>query len=99
MAAEAGKSFPADSSRIVKTPNNLKDRERLIARLRDIHKTDHIALMYFINNYFSEEISVSLDNKSNSNIEFSIVSFKKPAVIVHEFLHLFGAWDLYITPF
>jgi len=71
----------------------------LIARLRDIYKTDNVALMYFINNYYTNEISVTFDSNSFENVEFSIVSFKKSAVIAHEFLHLFGAWDLYATPF
>lgn len=99
IASEAGKSLPKDTSLVIKTPNKANDRERLIARLRDIHKTDNIALMYFINNYFTNEVSVTLDINSFQNVEFSIVSFKKPAVISHEFLHLFGAWDLYVTPF
>ncbi len=99
IALEAGKSLPRDSSMVIKTPNRANDRERLVARLRDIHKTDNVALMYFVNNYFSDELSVTFDINSSENIEFSIVSFKRPAVITHEFLHLFGAWDLYVTPF
>lgn len=99
IASEAGKSLPKDSSAAIKTPNNMKDRERLIARLRDIHRTDNVALMYFINNYYTDEISVAIDTQNDHNVEFSIVSFKYPSVIAHEFLHLFGAWDLYITPF
>jgi hypothetical protein len=99
IAIEAGKSLPRDTSWIIRTQNKANNRERLVARLRDIHKTDNIALMYFINNYYAEEVSVTFDINSHENVEFSIVSFKKPAVIAHEFLHLFGAWDLYITPF
>jgi len=99
IASDAGRSLPKDTSLTIKTINKANDRERLIARLRDIHKTDNIALMYFINNYYMNEMSVTFDSNSFTNIEFSIVSFKKPAVIAHEFLHLFGAWDLYITPF
>lgn len=99
ISAEAAKSLPKDTSVMVKTANNLQDRERLLARLRDIYKTDNIALMYFINNYYTNEVSVTLDTNNGAGVEFSVVSFKKPAVIAHEFLHLFGAWDLYITPF
>jgi hypothetical protein len=99
IAYEAGKSLPKDTSSVIKTINKANDRERLIARLRDIYKTDNVALMYFINNYYLNEVSVTFDINSRENIEFSIVSFKKPAIIAHEFLHLFGAWDLYVTPF
>ncbi len=99
IARTAGLSLPRDTSKIVKTQNRLSDRERLIARLRDLQKTDNVALMYFINNYFSEDISLALHTSHNSSPEYAIVSYKRPAVIAHEFLHLFGALDLYISPF
>lgn len=99
IAKEAGKSLPKDTSQMTNIKNNLKTRERLIARLRDIHKTDKVALMYLINNYYTDEVSVTFDISGDNNVEYSIVSFKNPSVIAHEFLHLFGAYDLYITPF
>jgi hypothetical protein len=99
LARTAGLSLPKDTSKIVKTFNKLTDRERLIARLRDLNKTDNVALMYFINDYYSEDISLALHTSNNTSPEYSIVSFKRPAVIAHEFLHLFGALDLYISPF
>lgn len=99
IAAEAGKSLPKDTSNATNIKNDLKTRERLIARLRDIHRTDKVVLMYFINNYYKDEFSVTFDISNDNNVEFSIVSFKNPAVIAHEFLHIFGAHDLYITPF
>lgn len=36
---------------------------------------------------------------SDDSPEYAIVSYKEPTVIAHEFLHLFGALDLYITPY
>ena len=99
VAVEAGKNLPKDTSKVIKTKNKLSDRERLIARLRAIHRTDNIALMYLINNYHTDEMSLTLDANSNHNVEYCIVSYKYPSVFAHEFLHLFGAWDLYITPF
>lgn len=92
-------TFGPDSSKKTYTKVKPYDRERLIARLRDKHQTDNVALMYFINNYYSDEVSVAMHTHSDHEPEYAIVSFKKPAVIVHEFLHLFGALDLYITPF
>ena len=38
IARTAGLSLPKDTSKIIKTFNRLTDRERLIARLRDIYK-------------------------------------------------------------
>lgn len=99
IASTAARTLPPDTSRIITTRNSMTDKERLIARLRDIYKTDNVALVYFINNYYNDEMSVTFNSSSETEVEYSIVSFKQPAVIAHEFLHLFGAWDLYITPF
>jgi len=99
IARAAGPSLPKDTSKIVKTFNRLTDRERLIARLRDMYKTDNVAVMYFINDYYSEDISLAIHTGNSTSPEYVIVSFKRSAVIVHEFLHLFGALDLYISPF
>lgn len=91
--------YGPDTSTITRTKIKPKDRERLIARLRDLHQTDNVALIYFINNYYKDEISVALHTGDDQNPEYAIVSFKSPAVIAHEFLHLFGAIDLYVSPF
>lgn len=93
------KTFGPDTSTVTKTKIKPKNRERLVARLRDQYKTDNVALIYFINNYFTREISVALHTAASHDPEYAVVSFKKPAVVIHEFLHLFGALDLYHTPF
>lgn len=99
ISVEAGKSFAPDTSSITKTKIIIKDRERLIARLRDIYNTDNVALMVFINNYFMDDLSAVLHSGNNDdNAEYAVVSYKTPAIIAHEFLHLFGALDLYIGP-
>lgn len=99
LSKRVSSTLPKDTSRIVSTRNNNRDRERLIAKLRDLYKTDNVALMFFVNNYFTEELSVSLYTGVDYATEYSVVSFKKPGVIAHEFLHLFGALDLYVSPF
>jgi hypothetical protein len=99
IASEAGESLPKDTSRITNIKNDLKTRERLIARLRDIYQTDDVALMYFINNYYTDELSATFDISNDNNVEFSVVSFKNPSVIAHEFMHIFGAYDLYLTQY
>jgi len=91
--------YPKDTSTITATKVKPKDRERLIARLRDILKTDNVALVYFVNNYYTDEVSVAVHTAQDASPEYAVVSFKEPSVIAHEFLHLFGAWDLYITPY
>ncbi len=98
IAVIAGRSLPKENSNSTSTKGAVKNRERLIARLRDLHRTDAVALMYFVNNYFQNEASIALKTHSNDEVEFSIVSYKEPSTIAHEFLHLFGAEDFYVSP-
>lgn len=99
VSKDVAKTFPDDTSEVVLSKNKSNNRERLIAKLRNKYKTDNIALMFFINNYFENEISIALHTSSGTETEYAIVSEKEPTVIAHEFLHLFGAWDLYLSPF
>jgi hypothetical protein len=99
VAKDVARTLPDDTASFILTKNKSNDRERMIAKLRNVYETDNIAVMYFINNYFENEISVALHTASNVKTEYCVVSTKKPAVIAHEFLHLFGAIDLYVSPF
>lgn len=99
ISKDVARTLPDDESEIILTKNRSNDRERLIAKLRNEYKTDNIALVYFVNNYFENEISIALHTSSSTETEYAIVSNKEPTVIAHEFLHLFGAWDLYQSPF
>jgi hypothetical protein len=47
--------------------------------------------MFFVNNYFKADISIAMNTLSSDDIEFAIVSYKYPAEIAHNFLHLYGA--------
>lgn len=98
VAMKAHQTLPDEQSPEVATLNKPKDRERLIARLRDIHNTESVALMFFVNNYYQQDLSVTLysGSKSPTNpMEYAVISFKEPGTIAHEFLHLFGGIDLY----
>ncbi len=99
VAKEALKPYGPDTSSTTKTKIVPKDREKLLARLRDIHQTDNVGLIYFINNFYTDEVSVVLHASEDYSPEYGIVSFKSPGTIAHEFLHLFGAFDLYLSPF
>jgi hypothetical protein len=92
-------AYGSDTARITRTKNTPSNTERLIARVRDIHQLDDVALFYFVNNYYQEDASVVLHSAAIDKIEYGVQSYKRPSVIAHEFLHLFGALDLYITPF
>lgn len=80
----------------IKNPRN---KERLIAYLRDAYQVESVALLYMVNNYFKNDISVQINTFNTDDVEFAVVSYKYPSEIAHNFLHLYGAADLYNTPF
>lgn len=80
----------------VKNPRN---KERLIAYLRDTYQVESVALVFMVNNYFKTDISVQINTFNTDDVEFAVVSYKYPSEIAHNFLHLYGAADLYETPF
>ncbi len=73
---------------------NPKNKERLVAHLRDEKSVESVALLYMVNNYYRQDISLSLNTMDTEDIEFSIVSYKYPSVIAKNILSLFGAADL-----
>lgn len=99
IARKAGAKFnitQKDGIPEIKLPRN---KERLIAFLRDEYKVESVALMYFVNNYFKADISIAMNTLSSEDIEYAVVSYKYPAEIAHNFLHLYGAADMYPTLF
>lgn len=75
----------------IKNPNN---KERLVAHLRDEKRVERVALLYMVNNYYRDDISISVNHLDTEDVEFSIVSYKYPAIIAQNILNLFGAADL-----
>ncbi|MFC2098398.1 hypothetical protein ACFLSP_01500 [Bacteroidota bacterium] len=78
----------------VKAPKN---KERLIAFLRDENNVESVALFYLVNNYFKSDISIPVNSFTTDDLEYVIVSYKYPSEIAHNFLHLYGAADMYET--
>lgn len=78
----------------IKDPNN---KERLIAHLRDENKVESVALLFMVNNYYRNDISLTVNHLDTKDVEFSIVSYKYPSIIAQNILTLFGAADLYQT--
>ncbi|HEC43886.1 MAG TPA: hypothetical protein ENI20_13780 [Bacteroides sp.] len=78
----------------VKSPGN---KERLVAFLRDENNVESVALFYLVNNYFKSDISVPVNTFNSDDVEFAIVSYKYPSEFAHNFLHLYGAADMYGT--
>ncbi len=99
IARKAGVTFNINDKEGIPEIKNPKNKERLLAYLRDEHKTENVALMFCVNNYYKEDISISVNTMSSNDVEFSIISYKYPAVIAHNLLQLFGAADLHESPF
>lgn len=89
--------FTNDSMPHVTTPKN---KERLIAKLRDEYNTEHVALFMMLKvNKPEDNLTVSLNTMSSKDVEFAISSFRQPSIIAYEFLELFGAASLYTNPY
>ena len=73
---------------------NPKNKERLVAHLRDKYKVESVALLYMVNNYFRMDVSIVVNQLDTEDVEFAIVSYKYPAVIAQNIMALFGAADL-----
>lgn len=79
----------------IPTTKKPSTKERLTAHLRDEYNVESVALMFFVNNYFKEDLSIVINTMNNDDIEFAIVSYKYPSEIAHYFIKLFGGIDLY----
>ena len=79
--------------------SNPRDKERFVAYLRDEYSVESVALLFMVNNYYKTDISITLNTLNTDDVEFAIVSYKYPSEIAHNFLHLYGAADMYDTPY
>ena len=99
VAKKVGESFYVVDKDGIPTLSNPRDAERLIALLRDEFSVESVALLFLVNNYYRTDISIALNTLTQDHVEYAIVSYKYPSEIAHNFLHLYGAADLYRTPF
>ena len=99
IASKAGASFNVSDKDGIPEIKNPKNKERLVAFLRDEKRVESVALLYMVNNYYRNDISISVNTMNTDDIEFAIVSYKYPSIIAHNILHLFGAADLYKTQY
>lgn len=97
IARKAGASFPVPEKDGIPEIRKPKNKERLIAYLRDEYNVESVALLFMVNNYYKSDISLAINTLNTKDVEYAIVSYKYPSEIAHNFLHLFGAADLYPT--
>ena len=97
IARKAGDTFNIEDKEGLREVKKPKNKERLIAYLRDKFNVESVVLLFMLNNYYRTDISVQVNTLNSKDIEYAIVSYKYPAEIAHNILHLFGAADLYET--
>jgi hypothetical protein len=97
VAKEAGNTLPISEKDGIPEISNPKNKERLVAYLRDANNVESVALFFMMNNYFKTDISVQMNTTNTNDVEFAVVSYKYPSEIAHNFLHLYGAADMYPT--
>ncbi len=99
VAMRAGTDFNISEKDGIPEIKNPRNKERLVAYLRDEKQVESVALLFMLNNYYKNDISVALNTMGNEDVEFAILSYKYPSVIAHNILNLFGAADLYKSSF
>jgi len=97
IARKTGDSFQPPTKDGIPQIKKPKNKERLIAFLRDEYNVESVALLFLVNNYYKNDISIPVNTMSTKDVEYAIVSYKYPSEIAHNFLHLYGAADLYKT--
>lgn len=97
IARKAGGSFQPKETDGLPELKKPKNKERLIAYLRDEYNVESVVLLFMMNNYFRNDISIQVNTLHTKEIEYAIVSYKYSSEIAHNILHLFGATDLYET--
>ncbi len=95
VAKTIGESLYISEKDGIPVINKPKNKERLIAQLRDEYSVESVALMFFVNNYFRSDISIAVNTMNTEDVEFAVVSYKYPAEIAQYFIKLFGGIDLY----
>lgn len=94
IAARVGKDVQITTKEGIPEIKNPRNKERLVAHLRDREQTESVALLYLVNNYYRNDISIAVNHLDTDDVEFAIASYKYPAVLAQNILNLFGAADL-----
>lgn len=94
IAARVGKDIQISNKDGIPEVKNPRNKERLVAHLRDEYQVESVAILYMVNNYFRNDISLTVNQMNTHDLEFAIVSYKYPSIIAQNILSLFGAADL-----
>lgn len=72
----------------------IKNKERLIAKLRNAYSVESVVLMYVHKPEDLDNIYKTLNSLTNKDVEYMVTTFKSPTVIAYQILELFGAAPL-----
>jgi len=86
------------TTKIIRTQSDVKTKVQFVGNLRDEYNVESVALIFMINNYYKEDYIYSFNTTSNYDVEYSIISSKRPNLIAQDLLNLFGAPYLYHHP-
>jgi hypothetical protein len=95
IAKKVGSTFDIQDKDGIPEIKNPKNKERIVAYLRDFNNLESVALIFMVNNYFRDDISVVVNSFNTDDVEFAIVSYKYPSEIAHNILTLYGAAPMY----
>jgi hypothetical protein len=95
IAKKVGSTFEVLGKDGIPEIKNPKNKERLIAYLRDNNNLESVALIFMVNNYYRDDISTVVNTFVTDDVEFAIVSYKYPSEIAHNILTLYGAAPMY----
>jgi hypothetical protein len=94
IAKKVGTEMPVVEKDGIPEIKNPRNKERLVAHLRDEKKVESVVVLFMVNNYYRDDISLPVNQMDSKDVEFAIVSYKYPAIIAQNILNLFGAADL-----
>lgn len=86
------------TNKIVKIASGRKTKLELVTDLRNEYRAESVALVYMLCNYYKSDYIYSFNTTSNEDVEYAIVSSKKPTLITQSLMNLFGAPYLYHHP-
>jgi len=97
IAKYAGRGAKYKPSTKIAERLRISDVMTFTLALRDKYERENVAVMFFVNGFMENHPSYTFYSEQGQNqlAEYSIVTNKSTTIIAHEFMHLFGAIDLY----
>ena len=72
LSKKVGESFTIREKDGIPIQQSPKDAERVIALLRDEFSVESVALVFMVNNYYRNDISIAVNTLINADVEFAL---------------------------